>query len=87
MEYTKCKHEFQTREELEKLHTKQLLRNRITHYPNGCCDYGYCPYLAECRKEYDDFHDLVKKILATRPHIPNKKESKAIRKQKIKRGK
>ena len=88
MEYTKCKHNFRTREELEKLHTKQLLNSRITHYPR-CEDYHYntCRYWGECKKEFDDFNKLVKEILATRPHIPNKKESKAIRKERIKRGK
>ena len=87
MEDTKCKHNFRTREELEKLHTKQLLNSRITHYPR-CDNYYYspCSYWAECKKEFDDFNKLVKEILATRPHVPNKQESKAIRKAKIKKG-
>lgn len=84
----KCEHNFRTREELEKLHTKQLLRSRITHYPR-CDNYYYdrCRYWTECKKEFDDFNKLVKEILATREHIPNKHESKMLRKERIKRGK
>ena len=83
----KCKHYYKTREELEKLHTKQLLRLRIQRidYPSGICDYGSCPYWKGCLQEYDNYHALIKEILATRPHIPNKQESKAIRKANIKK--
>ena len=43
-----------------------------------------CP---KCKKEFENYRSLIKEVLATRPHIPNKKESKAIRKERIKKGK
>ena len=70
-----------TKEELSKLHTKQLLK----HLRNT---YGWGDYDWEC-KDYEalsKYQDLIKSILATREHIPNKKESKALRKAKIKKG-
>ena len=84
----KCKHYYETKEQLEKLHTKQLLKLKIKRisYPSGICDYGHCPYREECLQEYNNFHGLIKEILTKRPHIPNKQESKAIRKAKIKKG-
>lgn len=76
------------KEELEKLHTKQLLNmlrqtNRI-HFYEYCCD---CEDYYNCKKNYTKYISMLKEILATRPHIPNKKESKAIRIAKIKKGK
>lgn len=88
MEKEKCPHHFYflTKEELEKLHTKQLLNIRVFYsLPSNDCD--YCIYKKECRKEAEEYRTLIKKVLATRPHVSNKKESKAIRKEKIKRGK
>lgn len=72
-----------TREQMEKAHTRQLLGELRRTYRYGC---PYCwedsdwEQLREYRKE-------LKQELATREHIPNKLESKAIRKAKIKKGK
>ena len=73
--------------QLQKLHTKQLLKKK-----NVMCG-GYCSYFLgceSCKECYDNYqHNLqqLKNILATREHIPNKQESKALRKAKIKKGK
>ena len=80
-----CVHKVSTREELEKLHTKQLLRSRVhTTYP--CSTDIQCPHYKECKRALEEEQALIKEILATREHIPNKKESKQIRKERIKRG-
>lgn len=72
--------------DLEKLHTKQLLKLKIMAnsdtydwYSNDATEIEYYAKL-QC------FIDKVKLVLATREHILNKKESKAIRKAKIKKG-
>ena len=69
-----------TKTELEKLHTKQLLhRLRCTY--TLAWDYS--------EEELEDFQkerSIIKEILATRPHVMNKQESKAYRKMKIKKG-
>ena len=81
-----CIYKPSTREELEKLHTKQLLDRRIfSTYP--CYSDIQCPHYAECMRGLEEEQALIKEILTTRPHVPNKKESKRIRKEKIKRGK
>jgi hypothetical protein len=48
-----------------------------------------CPYCwgSEEWKKVWDYQKRIKAVLATREHIPNKQESKAIRKAKIKKGK
>ena len=76
-------------EALEKMHTKQLLKRRNSLYHNGCSGSYYVSNSPECEAccqntEYN--MEQVKKILATREHILNKQESKALRKQKIKGG-
>ena len=89
---------FKSKEELEKLHTKQLLNELdfIRRNPSECYHDWYCngddedlsnkwttcPVLLK----YIENEKLIKSILATRPHIPNKKESKALRIAKKKRG-
>ena len=77
-------------EKLSKLHTKQLLK---WEYRDGgwlsCADGCYCESSEECRrcmKNYEQNRTMVKTILATREHIPNKQESRMIRKEKIKKG-
>lgn len=81
-----CMHTVSTREELEKLHTKQLLRSRVhTTYP--CSTDIQCPHYIKCKRALEEERALIKEILATREHIPNKKESKALRKERIKRRK
>ena len=76
---------------LENMHTKQLLneRNHLYHVSEYCADY-YCNYDEECQRcgNNREFNmQQVKRILATREHVLNKQESKALRKQKIKEGK
>ena len=75
---------------LENMHTKQLLneRNRLYHVSEYCADY-YCNYDEECQlcgNNHEFNLQQVKRILATREHVPNKQESKALRKQRIKEG-
>ena len=75
---------------LENMHTKQLLneRNRLHHvseYCSDCCD--KCAEECErCGNNQQFNMGQVKRILATREHVPNKQESKALRKQRIKEG-
>lgn len=76
---------------LEKMHTKQILneRNRLYHVSEYCADCCCCKYDEECQKcdSNRKFNmQQVKRILATREHVPNKQESKALRKQRIKEG-
>ena len=80
-----CVHTVSTREELEKLHTKQLLKFRI-HSTYPCSNDIQCPHYIECTRALEAEQALIKEILATREHIPNKRESKQIRKERIKRG-
>lgn len=77
--------------ELEKMRTRQLLkkRNRLYHvseYCSDCCCDRYDEECAMCSNNQAFNMTQVKRILATREHIPNKQESKALRKEKIKRG-
>lgn len=77
-------------EVLHTLHTKQLLNMRNSNYKHSeyCAD--MCDrHSAECRlcignQQYNK--EQIKQILDTREHIPNKQESKALRKERIKRG-
>ena len=77
---------------LENMHTKQLLneRNRLYHVSEYCADCCCDKYDEECQRCGNN-HELnmqqVKRILATREHVLNKQESKALRKQRIKEGK
>ena len=68
--------------ELQKLKTRQLLKELRNTYSMGC------PY---CWEESDwqglrGYRIIIKSVLATREHIPNKQESKAIRKARKKKG-
>lgn len=72
------------REDLEKLHTRVLInmihaannshRNRVNGWINYTWDMG---------KHYWYNEEMLRDILRHRPHMPNKKESIAIRKAKI----
>ena len=78
--------------ELEKMRTRQLLkeRNRLYHvseYCSDCCCDKYDEECVMCSNNQAFNIAQVKRMLATREHIPNKQESKALRKKKIKRGK
>ena len=76
---------------LNQKHTKQLLKERnklyvVSEYCHDC----FASTSKECMACENNFlynRAIVKRILATREHIPNKQESKAIRKQRIKEGK
>ncbi len=63
-------------------HTKQLLQRLRSSYKMGC---EYCWEKEDWEKLYC-YRNLIKAELSTREHIPNKKESKAIRKARIKKG-
>lgn len=74
--------------DLEKLHTKQLLKKLRGH--NICLStycYEYCKNSSICSKIKDENVALLRDILKNRPHVPNKKESKELRKARIKKGK
>ena len=68
-------------EDLQKLHTKQLL-NLLRGIRKGNWECEYCKNKI-CNKN----RDIIKQLLSTRPHIMNKKESKEHRKALIKQGK
>ena len=75
---------------LNKLHTKQLLKRlRSSRVCGEDCRYLYTSSSPECQQclanqKYNE--QQLKAILATREHIPNKQESKALRKARIKKG-
>ena len=75
-------------EALKKLHTKQLLKTRNALYSEPHCCYFSSGHQT-CRQCYANVEynlQQVKAILATREHVLNKQESKALRKQRIKEG-
>ena len=75
--------------DLEKLHTKQLLNKKRGLYLAGdfCRDYcGDCDECNQCMQNEKFNKEILKSILATREHILNKKESKELRKARIKKG-
>lgn len=74
--------------QMKNLHTKQLLKELRRTYRQSCpggwaCD-GQCSSLWCTQKA--TYQAELKAELATREHIPNKKESKRNRKERIKRG-
>ena len=75
---------------LNKLHTKQLLKqlrgSRV--WGEDCRDYITFsnPECQQCLANQKYNEQQLKAILATREHIPNKQESKALRKARIKKG-
>jgi hypothetical protein len=87
METYSCKKEKLNEHECRKLHTKQLLdtlRCFTANPPFECM--GFCTNYSECATTHEYNINLVKEILSTREHVLNKQESKALRKEKIKRG-
>lgn len=73
---------------LQKLHTLQLMNIlKFTRcWPNRCTRFGCScagEYLPKAEREEnrlsDELHQNVKTVLATREHVPNKPESKALR--------
>ena len=71
-----------TIEELIKLRTRQLLK-----VLRGTYGWDYGPYGGYGHKNVEDYRNNIKSVLSTREHIPNKQESKEIRKLRKKRGK
>ena len=69
------------RDELNRLHTRQLLKILRNTYAWEYDSWGGKLHIA-----IEQYRNDIKKVLSTREHIPNKIESKLIRKQKIKRG-
>ena len=70
-----------SRIEMEHMHTRQLLQElRRTNY---AWDYDWT---REDEAALQEYRATLKAVLATREHIPNKQESKAIRKAKKKKG-
>lgn len=70
-----------SRIEMEHLCTRQLLQElRKTNYA-----WGY-DWTREDEAALHEYRATLKAVLATREHIPNKQESKAIRKAKKKKG-
>lgn len=76
------KYSFMTIEQISRAHTRQLLAELRRTYRGGC---PYCWKNSDWNQLYH-YRNELKRELATREHIPNKKESKAIRKAKIKKG-
>lgn len=74
--------EIHTPEQMKKMHTKQLLIELRSSYSWGC---EYC-WNDEDWDKLRNYRNELKNELATREHIPNKIESKMIRKAKIKKG-
>lgn len=65
---------------LKNLHTRQIMDLR-----NACYRYGHDMVdVSDCGQGPDITIDQIKEVLATREHIPNKKEAKVIRQQKAK---
>ena len=75
--------------QLQTLHTKQLLKKRDSLYVCSeiCRDcYGHCEECDTCVANEEFNRKQIKAILATREHVLNKRESKILRKQRIKEG-
>ena len=70
-----------TKPQMEEMKTRQLLNHLRSVYRWGEYDWTREDYI-----EKDKYITLIKSVLATREHIPNKQESKQIRKAKIKKG-
>lgn len=76
--------------DFEKFHTKQLLKMRYSFpgddgwHEHTC---GCCPRDEECEAVRKKNAETLRGVLATRPHVLNKQESKARRKQRKKQGK
>jgi hypothetical protein len=73
------------KEDLEHLHTKQLL-DKLNEQRYSSYDCEFCPNTSRCYKIARENRNILKAILKTRPHVMSKKESKEYRKAKIKKG-
>lgn len=75
---------------LNQMHTKQLLKKRdglycVSEFCADCCS-REDPECLACWANLRYNKEQIKQILATREHILNKKESKELRKQRIRQG-
>ena len=73
-----------TPKEMKKMNTRHLLAILRKTYTWGCCDACWECYTA--KKFKCCYREQLKEELATREHIPNKKEGKALRRLRQKRG-
>ena len=71
-----------TPEQMEKMHTRQLLKELRRTHSYGC---EYC-WKDEDWKQLRYYRRQLKAVLATREHIPNKQESKKMRIARKKKG-
>ena len=69
-----------TPEEMKKMNTRHLLSILRKTHTWGCVDACWTPTFKCCYREQ------LKEELATREHIPNKQEGKALRRRRQKRG-
>ena len=67
--------------QLQHMHTRQLLKELKNTRSWGDYDWTDEDWL-----DLDTYRTTLKSVLATREHIPNKIESKRIRKARIKKG-
>lgn len=82
----KCTTYFKSKDELEKLHTKQLL-NLLRGFQSTYSGCDYCRYRDECIKEEESYRILIKEILATHVHIFSiKKKQKHLGKKELRLG-
>lgn len=70
-----------TVEELNQMKTRQLL-----NHLNSIRSWGDWDWSDDEWEELRKYRETIKSILATREHVPNKQESKALRKERKKRG-
>ena len=77
-----------TYEEFDKYHTKQLMDMRHNEPYPSYCEYTCecCCAEEECSANRGKNYKTLREVLATRPHVLNKQESKALRKQRKKQG-
>lgn len=77
------KYNVYTREQLSVMCTRRLLKHLNE---TRCWGNQYWNYDPEETKEIKEYVTMLKSILATREHIPSKKESKQLRIARIKKG-
>lgn len=75
---------WRTKENFEKLDTRHLLKLLNIHRADHDKDLKDYIKLGEKIRRQEDMLHILKTVLGTREHIPNKKEAKAIRQAKAK---
>ena len=74
-------------EDFDKFHTKQLMDMRYNP-PYAAYEY-YCESCSaeeQCCENREKNQQALREVLATRPHVLNKKESKELRRNRKKQG-